>query len=214
MANDVASFCFKENREYFLARKDANELLLPDEKILARNNEECFDIVLKHQGRKELFEKLLARRYKLLVSMANHSSPPEENCKVDFITTKKRSLDTRSIKVGEVSAARDTLEQGNEVSTQSFFMQPRMPAKLSINLDQLEILCERSPNGEQYVMTVKHGHALGAVETTVRLLKGVKFNLGETIKSLNDKKNTLGIPQTEFINSTGNESTIYELVVQ
>lgn len=188
------------------------DLLLPSEKVLARNNEECFDLVLVSSNRREIFDKLIGRRYELTTSDVNFKKQ-EEHCQIDFITTAKTVKSGTQLAVGEFSRASKSHENSRVNSTQTLMVQKSYPARLMVGGSDLQLKCEKI-SSDQYLLTIGHEHPKGAVATTARVLRGVKFNLADSVQDLNSKKSTLGIPQSEWLKSEGFESTSYELVVQ
>lgn len=185
---------------------------MPNEKLLARNNEECFDLILTGGHRREIFDKLIGRRYELTPADVNYKNL-EEHCQVDFITTAKATKNDTNISLGAFTKASKTNEKSQSVTTQTLMVQKSYPARLMVGGSDLQLTCEKI-TGDQFLLTVSHGHAKGAVSTNARVLRGVKFNLADSVQDLNNKKSTLGIPQSEWLKTEGLESTSYEIMVQ
>ncbi len=188
------------------------DLILPVEKILVRNKSECFDIILSGSHRKDIFEKLLSRRYELVVSDMS-SFVQDEHCQVDFITTYNKNRNENQLALGEFSKIKKSSENSRVNSSQSMIVQKSYPASFRVGENHLDVKCEKLAN-DQFIVTIGHGNASGLVSTSVRVAKGVKFDIASSIKELNDKKSTLGIPQSEWLKIDGLENTTYELVVQ
>ena len=213
-ATEVASYCFKENKDYWSAKKDVEDLLISNEKFLARNNEECFDLILNGSHRREIFDKLLAKRYQLITSFVGGSKDlTEEHCQVEFITVTNADKNTSTISLGNKSNVQKTNESKTINSTQTIMVQKSYPASIQVGDAQLNLTCEKL-SGTQYLLNLSHGSNSGTVKTSVRVIKGVKHNLAATLQELNDKKSTLGIPKTEWIKTEGIIGTTYDLVVQ
>lgn len=185
---------------------------MPNEKLLARNNEECFDLILTGGHRREIFDKLIGRRYELTHADVNYKKH-EEHCQVDFITTGKATKNDTNISLGTFTKAAKTNEKSQSVTTQTLMVQKSYPARLMVGGSDLQLTCEKIA-GDQFLLTVSHSHAKGAVSTNARVLRGVKFNLADSVQDLNNKKSTLGIPQSEWLKTEGLESTSYEIIVQ
>lgn len=210
----MASFCFQNQSETIRAKREVSDILLPTDKLIERDNAPCFDIVTSRADRLELLENFLKRRFEIDFARAKGpSTRNEENCRIDFITTRKSDKKVTVIKAGQVSKAAKEEVKTDQVTTQSLQLQAGMPGKLGYDAELLEITC-RPEVGEQYLMTISHLSLSGSVKTVIRLGKGMKFNLADTVNDLNNQKRQLGYPQSEWIKTVGNELVSYELVVQ
>ncbi|MCK6594278.1 MAG: hypothetical protein L6Q33_03690 [Bacteriovoracaceae bacterium] len=210
----MASFCFQNQLESNRAKKEISDLLLPTDKIIERDNSPCFDIVTSRADRVELFENFLKRRFEIDFSRAKGSNlRNEENCRIDFITTRKSDKKVTVIKAGQMTKAFKEDIKTDQVTTQSLQLQPGMPGKIGYDTEFLELLCQPQA-GDQFLMTISHLSMSGSVKTTIRLGKGMKFNIADSVNDINNQKRQLGYPQSEWIKTVGNELVTYELVVQ
>lgn len=195
-----------------LAKQDVVDLLLPTEKILVRNNEECFDIIIVGSYRKDIFDKLLARRYQLSVSDVNFQKE-EEHCQIEFITSIKSEKNTKNVAIGAFTKAAQTIESTKNKTSQSLMVKSSYPARLKIADNDLSLKCEKL-SGDRYLLSISHVHQKGMVETTLQMNRGITVNLAEIVQELNNKKSTLGIPQSEWLKTEGLEHSSYELIIQ
>lgn len=213
-AEELASFCFQNQSETSKAKREVSDILLPTDKIIDRDNAPCFDILTTRPDRVELLENFLKRRFEIDFSRAKGtSSRSEENCRIDFITTRKSEKKVTIIKAGQMTKASKEEGTSDQVTTQSLQLQPGMPGKIGYDAELLEITCQPQAS-DQFQMTISHLSLTGSVKTVVRLSKGMKLNLADSVNDLNNQKHQLGYPQSEWIKTVGNELVSYELVVQ
>ncbi len=211
-AQTTTAFCFEKTIDVKSALKDVESLVVEGDKILEQKGSLCFDIVTSSEMRIELFEKLLRRRYQLTKSISETPSQ-HSTCNIVFEMIGTKEIKKEQVSIGEFSKISDEASKSKQTNVQNFLIDENTKGMLRVCDSVLEIVC-RKVDDKRFVVKISHTDLQKSVETTVTLLQNVKFDLGNVVKDLNDKKKTLGIPETSMIKTEGFEQVQYSLIIQ
>ncbi len=213
-ATDLKTFCFQNGRDLIAAQSEIKSLFVGNDKVISRTNTPCMEVISDSSLRLELFEKFLSRRFKLDASSTFSQSISEsnENCRIQFIETRKKISSEEQVKVGENTKLKKGHDDLENKTTQEFLVQPTKPLTFQSDKLKLDLICRRL-NENNFEITLSSLGDRGGVSTVLMLSRGVKVSLGTSLNDLNNKKKQLGYPESEWLNIEGNESINYELFI-
>ena len=206
---DLSSYCFNQSVNLDGVINSLGPFLLPKDIISKQQSksENCIDIILS-PDRAKLFEKFLRRHYDLKEVSAEVEKSP---CRLSFKTTKKKKSEETVFKIGE----KNTLNQGeikkDEVSLMEILISEGKTSELSAGEISLTMECRLIGDDKANIEFKMTTFLSTSLKTDVVLKKGEWLNIASVVKDLNDKKKTLGIPQSEKSSLEGKDTTIYEL---
>jgi hypothetical protein len=212
--DDLLSYCFAGNVNLHEVKRELDFLLLPREKVAFRNGDGCIDIVTSND-RGKLLEKFLRKRYTLIAETSSTDSGVSkvmEHCRLEFKTTKQRQVDTKNAAIGVSNQLNAGSNSRAEVSTSQILLGLGKPGSLDVGGQSLEVECRKGATGF-YQLIFKQAGAGNSIQSEASLRAGEVLNVGSIAKEINEKNKNIGIPQTSFQNTVGNEVTTYELKI-
>lgn len=212
-AQEVNSYCFQRSVSLRDAHQSLNVLLLPKDIVEHRSEDNCFDIITS-SDRAKLFEKYLSRRYDLKKdteagdsALVGHAT----ECRLDLKTTKKSKVDSSAFKLGEKNGLKISNATLDSISTMEMLLGPGFPSEFEVGNEKLKITCQLVGTDSASLIFAYVEKEIANVSTQILLKRGEWLNIASVRKELAEKNKTVGIPQTEIIQSTGQIETIYEL---
>ncbi len=213
----MGSFCLENTVSRSKAIKDLQSILLPVDKVIPRDDGECFEVVTSRTERLTLIETFLGRRHQLRFEKVKGEAKDlglDANCRIEFYTTKSEEQKGRDISLGLKKVKAEVSKANKDVvEVKSLILQPQYSGKIGMNDTEFEVMCRKLPTGK-FILTLFHGEKSGKVQTEIQLNPDEKMNVGSVVNELNDKKNTLGIPQSEWIKTEGFTNVKYEVLVK
>ncbi len=213
-AEELNTFCFEKNVNLKSVESSVGFLLLPQDQVILSLKEHCIEIT-SSPNRGKLFEKYLSKSYSLVKSgkeeaSAGETFDKETNCNLTFKTTTTTKQDNNNLQVGKNNSVKATSKTQSYVNNMELLLGSGQSGELDVGSEKLKVLCQFNEEFANltfsFVSTDK-----ATVRTEVRTKKGEWLNLASIVRELNEKKKTLGIPQTEIDETNGKSETTYEL---
>lgn len=213
-AEDLVSFCFERSTNLKEAKDSLAFLLLPKESVFLRPQDQCLDVLVVSSDRSKLLEKFLAKRYTIISEASPQLSGSEqEQCHLEFKTTKKKQVNTNKIKVGKISSASSANENTEEVSVAKILLGSGKTGELSLEGRLLNVDCIKGI-GDRFQLIFSYGESSGAkVSTQVSVKSGELLQIAQITNDLDNKKKSLGLPESTYQQDLGKENISYELRV-
>jgi hypothetical protein len=222
-AEDLASFCFESNVSLSNVKQSISFILLPEDRLSLRPEDNCLDIVTT-PSRKTILNKFLSRKYNLLNSEEPTLTPERSECRLEFKTTTKKKTNSNAANIGQKNNLVTTSGNSIAVSTTELLLMAGRPGTLNINAQMvmpdkslldisqnLQVECRPLPHDNFELIFYFDAKDKATVSTTVQLKRGESLNIAGIKNTLDDKVKTLGIPQTTLGNTQSNEDISYDL---
>lgn len=211
---DLVSYCFAPSTNLKEAEISLSFLLLPKEKVFPRPDQNCFDIMTS-ANRSNLLEKFLSKSYTLINERSKSLSEniQAEQCQIELKTTKKVDINTKNFRLGlsKVSSAGSDATQ--EVSISQLLLGFGRPGTLELEGKSLYIEC-RKMNSGIYQLIFSYNEALRTkVKSEISLRRGEALQVAQITNDLDTQSTTLGLPQTLYQSTQGQENINYELKI-
>jgi hypothetical protein len=218
-AEDLASFCFNTSTNLKEASDSLSFLLIPKEKIFIRSKDHCFD-VLTSTDRTKLLDKFLHKRYNLL-SDSNASiieKVPEtlqmQHCQLELITKRKKEATTSEFKIGTQNNASGTANSVQEYTNAQILLGIGKPGTLELEGKSLYVECTKGAAGSFNLVFSYSEMYRAKVTSVVSLKENETLQIAQITNDLNQKSKTLGLPESLYTDTEGQENISYELKVR
>lgn len=187
-------------------RSSLDILLLPKDIITLDPTENCLDIITSGD-RGKLFEKYLSKRYDL--KRGTKEIVPD--CHLELKTTKKSKFQSTTLQIGEKNALSKTDSTSDSVSSMNFLIGSGFSGELEVEPRKLKVTCQLiGTESASLVFSFSEKNSVSA-SSQVQVKKGEWLNIASVVKDLNDKTQTIGMPQSEMGQSSGSSEIVYEL---
>ena len=190
-------------------------LLLPAEKVFLRSRDQCFDVLVSGD-RGKLLEKFLRPRYTLISEEGSKEISPSlknNECRLEMQTTKNKKMNSTSARLGRLSSANASSDTQKEISVAQILLGQGKPGELSLEGRTLIVECNQRPQ-DRYELIFSYSEEFRAkLKSEVVVKKGEALQIGQIINDLNQKSRTLGLPQSQYMETQGQENISYELKV-
>lgn len=212
-SEDVATFCFEANINLSKVENDISFLLADKDKVQWRSDDHCIDVVTS-ETKAKLIEKYLNKNYKLKNFENARQTEEKATCQLKMIETKKKKINTVNLNVGNKNNAKKIENDSVEKVESQILLSSGKAGALMVENKTLDVLCIKK-NNENFLLKFYYSDKnKSAINSEVELNAGEKLNVGKIKKELDNKLQTLGIPQTTVTNEVGFENAEYELIVQ
>jgi hypothetical protein len=211
--SDLNSFCFEGSVNLKSVQNSISFLLLPRDTVNLREEDHCIDIVTS-PDRGKLFEKFLSGRYNLVHSKPEAMDATTDQCELVLQTTVTKKIDGSTVKVGEKNVLNKSEKTEKSVSTMEMTLGQGISGELEAGPEKFKVVCRYINPAKVNLQFSYNDKAKGGMTSEFTLSKGEWLNVGNVAKDLNEKNKTLGIPQTEISNTTGQSETEYNLKIK
>lgn len=214
-SQEMSSFCFERNVSLQEARQSLSILLLPKDVVALRSVDNCLDIITSGT-RAALFLKYLSKRYQLIKESGAENqnfdqNKPETDCRLELKTTKKMKNESFKAGIGEKNNLNKAMSKTDSESTMEMLLGAGYPGMIEVGDEKLSLLCRLTSAGSAQLTFSYVDKFKASATSEVQVQRGVWLNIASIKKDLADKSHTIGIPQTEMNQSSGESVTLYEL---
>jgi hypothetical protein len=213
---DLASFCFEKTTNLSAAKESLEFLLLPKEKVFLRPEDHCFDVSTS-TDRTKLLEKFLSKRYNLLSELGDSKGAvnlQNQHCNLELTTIKKREITTKDIQAGSRNNIKVTADSVQEMSTAKILLGLGRPGTLELEGKSLYVECTKGASGVYRLVFSFNEEYRAKLNTEVSVRENETIQIAQITKDLDEKRKTLGLPQSLFWEVEGTEKISYELKVR
>ena len=226
-AEDLASFCFESDVSLRAVRESIDFILVDNDKVAFRNDENCLDI-LTSDTRKKILDKYLTRKYQLKNENTSSTLIGRE-CHLEFKTISQKKIISNTANLGKKTNLAVSNANGITSSTASLLLGAGLPGSLGLATQTLQKIGEKEvliPGSQNLQVTCRPNGLDGFdltfyfdeknktnISTSIFAKANEVINFAGVVNTLNEKSKTLGFPQTTITTTDGNEETSYELKV-
>lgn len=208
-SEEVKTYCFNRNEPVSKIASEISFLQTGGDRIQLRRVDNCLDIYTSDL-RISLYEKMLYRNYHPIENRSEEVGDlTGEHCRLEFKEIKKRNVTESKLSIGSNNVLSDTDKNKDEVTATELLMSPRKQSNITVGNNSLNLECIKQSN-ENYQIILS---MTDKVKTVVSGKSGTVIDLASIVNELNEKKKTLGIPQSELIQTKGTEQVRYELKI-
>ena len=211
---DLVSYCFENKTNLAGVESSLSFLLLPREKVFLRPEQNCID-VLTSNDRANLLEKFLSKRFTLINEGGRRASEviQEEQCQIELKTTKKKLTNTKDFKLGNKNRANVGTDSIQEVSTSQLLLGSGRSGSLDLEGRSLYIECRKTTAGIYHLVFSYNEKDRAKVSSEISVTRGEVVQIAQVTNELDTKNKTLGIPQSQYQTTQGQENISYELKI-
>ena len=213
-SQDLVSYCFEQNTNLKEAESSLSFLLLPREKVFPRPEQNCFDVITS-TNRSNLLEKFLSKRYTLINEKSRGISEniQAQQCQIELKKTKKLEINTKDFRLGSSNKASVGSQLTHEVSTSQLLLGSGLSGTLELEGRSLYIECKKMNSGI-YNLTFSYSEIYRTkVSSEVSVKRGEVVQIAQITNELDSKSKTLGLPQSLYQTTQGQENISYELKI-
>jgi hypothetical protein len=212
-AEDVGSYCFGMDTNVLRVQSQIAFLQTGNDKIQIRSAENCLDIY-STSDRLKLYEKMIFKNFKPINSETVSGGDDTKNhCRVEFIETRKKDVNNKVINISNDSKISQGNVKNDEVTTSEIMMSPGKKSFLTVGERQLSVECVKTIAGIYQLSFYFGEQRKASLETTVSAVAGQVIDVGNIVKEIDNKTQTIGVPVTEMKSETGTENIKFELKV-
>ena len=191
----VATFCFHRPSDLLPAIKEANTLILADEKKFEAADSECMSGDLHSEDRVNFFENYLGKRFPISRTLGQLSAPTGQSlsmCHLQVTAKSDGHSSGRKLKVKTQLDAR--AKQGEESSVQSFALNVSagMPGSISFQGEELKVTCRPRAN-DLFELDISRKNKVSSVSSSVTVQKSENFELGSIGQSTKSNQKEVGL---------------------
>lgn len=215
-AEDLASFCFEKTTNLKEAAESISFLLLPKEKSLLRSKDHCFDVVTS-PDRTKLLDKFLSKRYTLVSEVGDEKTTGMlqiQHCQLELVTKRSKNVATKDFRIGTQNNASASENSMQEYSTAQILLGVGKPGTLELEGKSLYVECSKGATGIFNLVFSYSEMYRAKVSSTVSLRENETLQIAQITNDLNQQSKTLGLPQSLYTDTEGQENISYELKVR
>jgi hypothetical protein len=208
------SYCFEKSVSLKQVRESIEFLLLPNDEAVLNTEQNCIEINVS-PSRAKLFEKYFSEKNNLRLGQKEVREESDgiekKECRLDLKNSTKMLQEENNLKLGIKNQINKSEKLNSSVSTLELLLGSGIPGEIQVGSEALKVVCTKSNDDAANLVFTFKDITKASVRSEVVLKKGEWLNIASVIKDLNEKNNTLSLPQTEIRELKGKTETIYEL---
>ncbi len=198
--------CFKTKNNSLVAQNKISFIKAPNDKIRVDRN--CLEIYTT-DSRKSLYIKYLELNFKghYILKEAQVSS---ESCRLFLIKKVRSQFNNVLLATSKVSKAKAINQNNSTSSMTTILIQNNYKSKLTIDKNNISIHCSKTNTG--YNLDIDSLDKEISFSTSLFLQYGMSYSLTEVLRTINDKKTSLGNKRgIGYTTSKGQSSISYTI---
>lgn len=216
---ELVGFCFDRSVGLADAKGYLNTILAPGDRIYKRESFHCLEVKTAKR-RKELYDKWLRRRFRLIrtydESSANALAPSvgiSQNCTIDIEKKSSGSGTTDSVGISKsAQASSDSFKEAGTTRWRLLLGEGRK-GHIEVNGQKVALICQ--PRGAHFVIDVEVITASGSLGSSVTVKKNQRVDLAGIVDDINRKTNRVDVNKgLDYIRAKAESRTNYFLFVR
>ncbi len=177
--------CFKSGVDLEVVKKQFDELILKDERIIISKNSHCL-ILDMTVARKKIFDEMMSKKYALKSGSDFENTSEAQMCSLKLKIITERNVKRHQAKFSKRSnlSTSNSTDQSHRVT--SLVTMENYPASFNYNKQKLNYKCRLTPFGAILTISIDHSFN-GHLSSTISIKKGQWFFIGDIVENLNKK---------------------------
>lgn len=177
--------CFKSSVDLEVIKKQFDELILKDEKIIISKRSHCLMLDMT-DARKKIFEEMMSKKYELKSRSDVESLSSGRMCSLKLMAVTKKKVKSHRSQVSKRInlSASNSEDQSRRVT--SLVAMENYPASFSYNMQKLNYKCRLTSSGATLTISIDHSFN-GQLSSTISIKKGQWAFIGDIVENLNKK---------------------------
>ncbi|MDC1174065.1 hypothetical protein OAT67_01615 [Bacteriovoracaceae bacterium] len=221
-ANNLIGFCFENNVSLTSVKSHLIPILAKKDKVFTRESLHCVEANIE-SSRKELFEKWISRRFKIIRTYDSSSGANSivrnklvpQNCYFKMRRVSLLNKEQDNLKLGNNTNISKTIEKSGSQRVSRLVLTEGLRGHIMVNNNKVELVCSKSGKSNYLLDVYTQSTDGNDISTKVIISKGKELNIGEVVQDLKNSSTSLDIASgLENQKTKGAESYQYFISVQ
>lgn len=217
----LAGFCFPPKVSLQKARFHLSSFVHPEDEVFTRPAKNCLE-VKTNEKRASLYETLLRKKLPVDQVYSNTESnqgsfnlpnTAAENCRISIKEKTVGNSKRDDFSLGRKSGVSRREEKFESTNESQLLIDSGSSGHINVDNLRVKLTCVKASG--RFLMKVQLEHGRGGVSTSLTVTPGQEVNIGEVVRNLKNKNNSLSLNKgIENSRTKGQSRSTYTMTVQ